>query len=155
MVRPSEEYGVLGYDEAKVGGTSIKIGVGAAKTEEPRYDHSKAYEVVNGGKWTVRKHRDSIDFEQAVSDSNSGYGYLYKKTVRLLKGKPRMVIEHSLKNTGASRSSNVYNHNFLVFDNQPPGPDFEITVPLQIKPRRRRKRRLERFEETGSFISRP
>ena len=144
MVGPSEEYGVLGYDEAKVGGTFIKVGVGVLrKTEEPRYDHSKTYEIVDGGKWTVKKHKDSIDFEHAVSDSASGYGYLYRKTVRLVKGEPRMLIEHSLKNTGPKPiQSNVYNHNFLVLDNQPPGPDFEITVPFEIKPRREPNKEL-------------
>jgi hypothetical protein len=45
-----------------------------------------------------------------------------------------MVLEHSLKNTGKQTiQSTVYNHNFLVLDNQPPGPDFTITVPFQIQ----------------------
>jgi hypothetical protein len=44
-----------------------------------------------------------------------------------------MVLEHSLKNTGRRIiQSTVYNHNFLVLDNQPPGPDFSISVPFQI-----------------------
>jgi hypothetical protein len=30
----------------------------------------------------------------------------------------------------------MYNHNFLTLDNQPPGPDFTITVPFELKPRR-------------------
>jgi hypothetical protein len=57
--------------------------------------------------------------------------------VRLVKGQPQMVIEHSLKNTGTKPiQSNMYNHNFLTLDNQAPGPDFTITVPFQIQPRR-------------------
>src|SRR5439155_185507 len=49
----------------------------------------------------------------------------------------QMVIEHNLKNTGSRAiRSNMYNHNFLVLDNQPPGPDFVITFPFQIQARR-------------------
>jgi hypothetical protein len=57
--------------------------------------------------------------------------------MRLTQGKPEMVLEHSLKNTGsrAIRTS-VYNHNFLALDGQPPGPGFVITVPFQIQTRR-------------------
>lgn len=138
MVGPGEEFAVLGYDTAKIGETFIKPGVGALrKPEEPKYDHSKPYEIVDGGKWTVRKQRDAIHFEQNLSDKQSGYGYLYKKSVRLENGKPRMVISHSLRNTGSKRiDGNVYNHNFLTLDNQSPGPDFEVTVPFPIKTRR-------------------
>jgi hypothetical protein len=138
MVGPGEEYLVLGYDDVKAGGTFVKIGVGVLRrADDTAYSHSKPYEIVDGGKWTIKKNRDSIDFTQQVSDPNSHYGYLYKKTVRLVKGEPRMVIEHSLKNTGTKAiKSNMYNHNFLVLDNQPPGPDFAITVPFQMTARR-------------------
>src|SRR5947209_18082940 len=48
-----------------------------------------------------------------------------------------MVIEHSMKNIGTKPiRSNMYNHNFLTLDNQPPGPDFTITFPFELKPRR-------------------
>ena len=44
-----------------------------------------------------------------------------------------MVLEHHLKNTGRRTiHTSVYNHNFLVLDHQPPGPDFTVTVPFQI-----------------------
>ena len=61
-----------------------------------------------------------------------GYAYLYRKVVRLAKGKPEMEIEHSLKNTGRlAIVSTVYNHNFVVLDKQPPGPDFTFKVPVE------------------------
>ena len=74
-----------------------------------------------------------MEFTQELTDPSTGYGYIYHKTVRLVKGKPEMVLEHSLKNTGhRTIQSTVYNHNFLVLDKQPPGPDFSLTVPFQI-----------------------
>ena len=36
----------------------------------------------------------------SLSAFSSGYGYVYRKTVRLLKGESKMLLEHALKNTG-------------------------------------------------------
>ncbi|MCX6629443.1 MAG: hypothetical protein NTW28_17635 [Candidatus Solibacter sp.] len=135
---PAEEFAsgnsALGYDEAKAGGTFIKIGVGVLrKPEEPRYDHFRAYEMVNPGKWTVRKGADFVEFTQVVS-GGAGYAYLYRKTARLTRGKPELVLEHSLKNTGKRAfETSVYDHNFLVIDKQATGPDFTLTFPFEIQ----------------------
>ena len=124
----------LGWNDAKPGGTFIKIGVGVLRKDNANYDHYKLYEIVDAGKWAVRKGRDFVEFTQEVADPSLGYGYTYRKTMRLTAGKPEMVLEHSLKNTGSKAiQSSVYNHNFLVLDQQVTGPDFTITVPYQIK----------------------
>jgi hypothetical protein len=141
---PTEEFQTngraLGWDEAKPGGTFIKIGVGVLRKPADgaaNYDHCKPYEIVDPGKWTVNRNRDSVEFIQDLKDPSTGYGYLYRKVVRLTNGKPQMVIEHSLKNTGSRAiDTTVYNHNFLVLNNQPPGPDFVISFPFQIQARR-------------------
>jgi len=41
----------------------------------------------------------------------------------------------------------VYNHNFLVLDNQPPGPDFSISVPFRIHSTRPPDERFARVQE--------
>jgi hypothetical protein len=67
-----------------------------------------------------------------VHDPSSGYGYVYIKTLRLIKGKPEMVIEHILKNVGTrSIQGSTYNHNFLVLQNEAPGPAFTIALPFK------------------------
>lgn len=125
----------LGWDEAKPGGTFIKIGVGVLRKDDANYDFVKLYKLVDPGKWTVQKNRDSVQFTQELADPSTSYGYVYTKNVRLAKDKPEMVLEHRLRNTGhRTIRSAVYNHNFLVLDRQPPGPDFAITVPFQIQP---------------------
>jgi hypothetical protein len=135
---PVEEFGTagkaLGYDEAKPGGTFIKIGVGVLrKPEEKNYDHFNRYQIVDPGKWTVRKAADRVEFIQTVSDG-AGYGYVYRKLVRLVKGAPEMVLEHSLKNTGNRPiDTTVYNHNFFVIDKQPTGPDFVVRFPFDLR----------------------
>jgi hypothetical protein len=139
MVGPGEEFNTagkaLGFDEAKPGGTFVKIGVGVLrKPDDSTFDHSKTYEIVDGGKWTVQKTRDSVEFKQMLSDPASGYGYLYTKTVRLVPGKPEMVLEHSLKNTGTKRiETTVYDHNFWTLDNLAPGPGLVISFPFQLE----------------------
>lgn len=136
-VGPVEEFltngSALGYDEAKPGETFVKIGVGVLrKMEDKRYSHSDTYPIVDAGRWTVTHTRNTITFNQVLSDPRSGYAYNYTKTVRLVPGKPRMLIEHSLENTGTRPiATQVYDHNFLVLDHQPPGPDFTIRFPFQ------------------------
>ncbi len=120
------------------GGAFIKIGVGILrKPDEGKYDNFRLYEILNSGTWTIKKDRESIEFIQEVADPSSGYGYSYRKSVRLVNGKPEMVLEHSLRNTGTRAiRTNVCNHNFLVLDGQAPGPGLVITVPFQIQTRR-------------------
>ncbi len=124
----------LGYAEAKAGGTFIKIGVGVIrKPDEPRFRQFETYEIVDPGKWTVKKHADSVEFTQIVADPSSGYAYRYTKIVRLLKGKPSMVLEHRLKNTGKKLiESDVYEHNFYMIDKQPTGPDVVVKFPFEV-----------------------
>jgi hypothetical protein len=127
----------LGWNEAKPGGTFIKIGVGVLRKGEGSYNRYFPYDVVDSGKWSVKRKSDSIEFTQELSDPASGYAYVYGKVVRLAKGKPEMMIEHRLKNTGRlAIQSTVYNHNFVVLDKQPPGPDFIFRVPFQIQANR-------------------
>jgi hypothetical protein len=135
---PVDEFGQMGWEEAKPGGRFIKIGVGAlGRRDEDRYDSFRLFEIVDPGKWTIGRSRDSIDFTQQLADSSSGYGYVYRKALRLVKGSPEMVLEHSLQNTGTRPiRTTVYNHNFLVLDGQPPGAPLVITVPFQIQTHR-------------------
>jgi hypothetical protein len=132
---PVDEFQPLGWDQAAAGGSFVKIGVGTLrKPRNGKYDQYELYEIVDSGKRTVQENPDSVEFTQELSDSSSGYGYVYRKNVRLASAGPVMTLEHSLKNTGARAiHTNVYNHNFLVLDQQAPGPGFVITVPFQIR----------------------
>ena len=123
----------LGYHEAKVGENFVKIGVGAIKKPEERaFTQFKTYEIADNGKWTVRKGADFVEFTQELSDTN-GYAYVYRKTLRLTKGKPELVLEHSLQNTGKKTiESAVYEHNFFMLDGQPSGPDVVVKFPWTV-----------------------
>jgi hypothetical protein len=125
----------LGYASAKVGGTFIRIGVGTLrKPEEAKFEQFKTYEIVDPGKWTVKTSGSTVTFTQTLRDPSSGYAYVYKKTVRLAAGSPRMTIEHSLRNTGTRTiETNVYSHNFYVIDGTPSGPDMHVKFPFELK----------------------
>jgi hypothetical protein len=137
---PAEEFltnhAALGFIEASPGGTFLKIGVGVLrKPDDAKYSIFRVYDIVDHGKWSVRPKPESVEFIQTVRDPSSGYGYLYRKIVRLVPGKPQMIIEHHLTNIGKrSIATSVYDHNFLVLDRQTIGPDFTITLPFEIRP---------------------
>jgi len=135
MVGPAEEFGVIGYNEAKPGGLFVKPGIGALRrADETPYNHSKPYEIANGGKWEVERRRDLIRFVHTLKEPSIDFGYVYTKVIALTSGKPQLTIAHVFKNIGAvSIRTNVYNHNFTTIDQQPPGPDYEIAFPFQVQ----------------------
>jgi hypothetical protein len=143
IMGPVEEFSTddkaLGYEETKPGGTFIKIGVGVLRKpqEGGSYNRFRLYEMVDPGAWRVQTTRSGIAFTHDLADPSSGYGYRYQKTIRLVQGRPDMVMDHKLQNTGKrSIASSVYNHNFLVLDGQPPGPDFVLKMPFEIRTKR-------------------
>lgn len=125
----------LGYDAAKPGENFIRIGVGTVRKPlgEKEYRRFETYEIVNPGKRIVNPHPDSIEFVQDLKGEN-GYAYHYRKVVKLTKGKPELVLEHELKNTGKLPiETSVYDHNFFVIDDEVVGPDIAIHFPFEPK----------------------
>ena len=76
LTDPVEEFKsnhrALGFDEAKVGGTFIKIGVGVLRKDSDTYDAFKQYELVDGGKWTVNTRPDSVEFTHETRRPHHG-----------------------------------------------------------------------------------
>jgi len=150
---PVEEFtAALGYQEAAVGGTFVKIGVGVLrKPSDAKYDSFHLYEIVDPGQWHVSRRRNMVEFQQEVGDSSSGFAYEYSKTVRLSEREPMLTIDHQLKNTGKHAiETDLYDHNFLVIDGQAPGPDTTIHVPFKIAPVHPPESNLAEF--TGNHI---
>ncbi len=114
MVGPADTYKTagLGYDEAEPGDKFIRIGVGfIEKEDEPAYDYHNTYNLVDPGKWIIDQGEDWISFTHIIS-GDFGYGYIYKKTIRLKKD--GFEMEHRLQNTGSKTiETDQYNHNFL------------------------------------------
>lgn len=138
---PVEEYRTneagLGYDEAKPGEMFVRIGVGVVrKPNETEYQLYSTYDIIDPGKWITRPSKDRIEFVHELRGPN-GYAYRYTKIVRLVGDKPRMEIEHRLKNTGTKPIDTAqYNHNFFVIDRTPTGPDMTVLFPFDATPDR-------------------
>jgi hypothetical protein len=126
--------GGLGYAEAATGGQFIRIGVGVVeKPEERAFSAYKTYKLLDPGKWKVSRGDNWIEFEHTLN-TQLGYSYVYTKRITLVTGKPEMLIEHSLKNTGAKViTTRQYNHNFFVMDGKMSGPGITVKFPYEVK----------------------
>ena len=133
IMGPVEEFVALDFDAVKPGETFVKIGVGVlVKPDDKKYSFATNYEVKDAGKWTVDKKKDHVTFTHTLKDA-TGYGYVYTKTLRLVKGKPQLVLEHSLKNTGSKEiSTSTYNHNFFMIDKEPTNEHIRIVFPFEV-----------------------
>jgi hypothetical protein len=133
IMGPVEEFTPLDYPEIKSGGSFIKIGVGVVyKQDDKPYTFSRLYQLLNSGKWSVKKKSDQILFIHDLEDKT--YSYHYEKTVRLTKDKPELVLNHTLKNTGTRTiETSVYDHNFFMIDKHPIGPGLVVKLPFNLK----------------------
>lgn len=138
IMGPSEAFDATdppGWAEAAPGGTFLKIGVGMLRKplDGAAYSSFRVYEIVNPGVWQVSRKRDSVEFTHTLNDPASGYGYVYRKTVRLVPGAPEMVLDHALANSGRKPiTTTVFNHNFLTFGGRPTAPGLKVEAPYAI-----------------------
>ncbi|MCE7068181.1 hypothetical protein [Dyadobacter sp. CY326] len=133
IMGPVEEFVALDFDQAKPGETFVKIGVGVLiKPDDKKYSFATDYKIKDGGKWTVDKQKDHVTFTHVLKDA-TGYAYVYKKTLKLVAGKPQLVLEHSLKNTGTKDiATSTYNHNFFMIDKEPTNENIRVVFPFDV-----------------------
>lgn len=133
IMGPVEDFTPIDFDDAKPGGSFMKIGVGILyKPDNKPYAFSRLYKSLNDGEWTTKKSRDRVLFIHDLKDKD--YSYHYEKTVQLTKDKPELVLYHKLKNTGnRTIETNVYDHNFFVIDKHPIGPGLVVKFPFNLK----------------------
>jgi hypothetical protein len=132
ILGPVEAFDPIGFDQARPGGTFIKIGVGAlVKPDESSYDFIKPYVISNYGKWRIQKKPLEVKFQHTLKDNR--YGYSYTKIIALNKSSAQLILSHSLRNTGKQRiDTKVYDHNFFVIDGQLTGPGSVIRFPVAL-----------------------
>lgn len=148
VVGPAGEFGMgvfnmpapLGYNEAKIDGEFLKIGVGIEKkpasdidpkTKKAIYRFGYNYDIIKPVPWTIKSGKDWLSCTQQVKDFK-GYGYIYTHKISLVKGKPEIIIRYSLSNIGKKEIyQEHYAHNFTSIDNQPAGPEYELTFPFK------------------------
>lgn len=131
---PAEEFAMfepMGFAEAVEGESFVKIGVGLLqKGNSGKYRFHADYHLIRAGEWDIEQGPDRVSFLQDFNGER-GWAYRYRKTIRLLPGKPEMVIEHQLENRGQKTIDiDHYNHNFTLIDGMPYGPDYRVEFPF-------------------------
>lgn len=131
---PVEEFrssdGAIGYSDAKPGDLFVKPGVGVLrKVDDSPYKFGFTYPLVDSGKWTVRVKQRSVTFTQELKGPR-GIAYVYEKTLKL--DGAVLTLEHRLKNVGQKTiQTEVYDHDFFMFDGHPTGPGMIIRFPFK------------------------
>lgn len=135
IMGPVEEFGPVGYDLAKANETFLKIGVGMLQRPDDKpYNNFRLYDISNPGKWKIRKKSAQVQFIHILKDI--AYSYKYVKKVKLVSGSSELHLEHRITNTGdRTIETTVYNHNFMMIDQEPTGPNYEITFPFELSGR--------------------
>ena len=164
IIGPCEEFGIdkpLGYDEAKVGETFLKIGVGELeKPKEENYNFTRKYKIVKAAEWNpieipkdVFGEREPVVAWQMTAAHPSGYGYEYRKCVAIHRERAELLIDHRLINTGKKAiATEVYNHNFFNVDGDPVGPNYSFTFGFAVKPNDLRGKFAEVVEVRGKEL---
>ena len=132
IMGPVEAYAPLNYNDAVIGESFVKIGVGALKkTSNENYSDFKNYEIVNPGKRSIKVKGNEVEFIHILNTDK--VSYQYTKIIKLIEHEQKMVISHVLKNTGKHQIKTFgFNHNFLVIDNETIGKDFEMIFPVEV-----------------------
>ncbi len=131
---PATEFAMfepMGFAEAAPEESFVKIGVGLlARGTGDAYSFSEKYRLVRAGAWAVGHGPGWVRFEQDL-DGPRGWAYRYRKTIRLVPGKPEFVMSQYLENRGRRRIDIThYNHNFTLIDDTPYGPDYRVEFPF-------------------------
>ena len=161
LVGPAEAFDVQdppGWQGAADGAGFLKIGVGVLRkpADGAAYSPFRSYDIINGGRWTIHPARDHIEFRQTLTDPATGFGYVYRKIVRLVPGKPEMRIEHRLTNTGTrSLSTQMFNHNFLTLGHGPAADGFRVAMPFAIGTTRQPDATAARIDGNAIVYRRP
>jgi hypothetical protein len=149
-----EEFTPLGYNEATVESSFVKIGVGVLrKPKEDKYNRFNYYQIEDHGTWKVKKKSDQISFTHLLE--NKDYAYEYVKTERLIPGKPILEISHTLINRGQRTiETSVYCHNFFVIDSTTIGPAYIVKFPFTIKAGEQKSGNIAYVKDNSVYFNR-
>jgi hypothetical protein len=139
-VGPAGEFGMgpdtdnpapIGYDDAPVGGTFLKIGAGERrKTDDGPYHFGHDYPLAGSPRWRVRWGASWMECREEASTS-AGWGYQYSKRIEFDATGPAMTIRYALENTGTRGFQQTwYCHNFIRIDGQPIGTGYRLEFPF-------------------------
>lgn len=105
-----------GYDEAKPEESFLKIGVGElVRPDRKTYKFSHPYAIRKIAPPVIKRLKNQLELKQTCSLEN-GWGYDYRKIIRIQPENAVLEIEYFLKNTGDNPIlAEQYNHNWFNF----------------------------------------
>lgn len=117
-----------GFQEAKVGESFVKIGVGLLKKTTPTYQFWVKQVLVQPAPTTVSWEESSATFKQSCKGSG-GYAYDLAAVVKVTDD--AVSVTWTLTNTGSKPfTSSTYTHNFFRFNDLSVGPDYSVSFPF-------------------------
>jgi hypothetical protein len=148
----AEEFGINeppSYSEAKAGESFIKIGVGVLeRPDDKAYSFMHPYKIVTPGKWEIVPSEGAIEFTQSL-DGPRGWACRYVKRLSLNARGTGFTVNHQLENTGKKTiETQHYCHNFVILDEKPVGPGYQLIFPFTLKA----KRQMESAKINGTIL---
>lgn len=119
-----------GFDQARVGGEFVKIGVGILeRIDNQNYNQGKAYTLAQEATTSVSWEQDRATFSQTLPrPSTTGYRYELETTMQLFGN--QVLLEYELTNNGTrSFQTTQYLHNFTSMNGSSPNANSEVEVP--------------------------
>jgi hypothetical protein len=140
--------GVLGYKEAEIGRSFLKIGVGELiKGSCPEcdstgiYRFNSPYQFAKQPLWKMSQPSDNVVILEHEAKLNQ-YGYRLQKTIVL--NDNVLSVTSTLTNLGVNAFRTAwYSHHFFDCDAEPIGPGYSLQMDL-------RESRAQLFEEPGN-----
>ena len=122
----------IGYDEAKIGGGYLKIGIGTVIRYDDRPgDRTQMLDLKIADRAEISwEHTETEAVFRAVNPEINGYRCTLQKRISL--SDSCVTIAYNLKNTGRKRiQTEEYLHNFLCIDGQNLGPNYRISMAIR------------------------
>ena len=122
-----------GYDAARPGQPFVKIGVGELiRADDQPYRFSQPYTIRQLAPVTTQWDDDALTLFQRVC-SETGWGYEYRKTYRVLADAATLVIAYELTNIGARpMHAEQYNHNWFNFGGGPVDEAYALKTDFDL-----------------------
>jgi hypothetical protein len=121
----------IGYGDAAIGETFLKVGVGRlVKPSVEPYSFGALYRIAQPASWDIRQDGRSVSFTQEEGPVR-GHAFRYSKTVALEPAGPGFAVHHVLENMGELPILQThYCHNFMRIDERPVGREYVVELPF-------------------------